>query len=324
MPAKTATAGAAKPVAKAAAKPAAKPAAKAAGKPAAKAAGKPASKVAGKVGAKIVGKVAGKAGAKAPVTVSPDLLKVDRRCTARPKSTHTGGDLPAKGAVDLSRFTRWPQYVWRQRRVRVLQARLKIPPSIHQFSRTLDADVRKEVFRFAAKYAPESKAERKQRLKAIAAAKAKGGKGAAAVPPAKTAIRCGLKCVTRLIEHKRAKLVLIASDVQPIECVMFLPALCRKQGIPYAIVKGRAQLGKLCGFKQAAAVAFDKVRPEDAAKFGDLVATIDSKFAKDEEKPHRQWGGLVLGRKSQDALRIQRAAARKAEEAMKNAGKGTL
>ncbi|KAG2191279.1 hypothetical protein INT46_002418, partial [Mucor plumbeus] len=40
-----------------------------------------------------------------------------------------------------------------------------------------------------------------------------------------------------MIEAKKAQLVLIADDVDPIELVLWLPALCRKMGIPYAIVK---------------------------------------------------------------------------------------
>jgi ribosomal protein L7Ae-like RNA K-turn-binding protein len=36
---------------------------------------------------------------------------------------------------------------------------------------------------------------------------------------------------------------LIPNDVDPIELVVFLPALCRKMGVPYAIVKGKARLG---------------------------------------------------------------------------------
>jgi len=308
------------PAKSAAAKPSGKGAAKPVGKTTAKAPAKPAAKVAGKAGAKLAAKPLAKSalkpGQKGAVQL-PDLSKVERRAISRPKQVHVGGDLPPKGAVDLTRFTRWPRYVWRQRRTRVLQARLKIPPSIHQFSRALDSDQKKAIFRFAAKYAPESKAERKARMTATAAAKAKGGKGAAAAPKRKPSIRCGLKCVTRLIEHKRAKLVLIASDVSPIELVMFLPALCRKQGVPYAIVKGKAQLGKLVGFKEAAAVAFDTILPEDTQAFSNLVATVDTSFAKDPEHQYRKWGGLQLGRKSRDKLRIQRAAAKKQEEQMR-------
>ena len=42
----------------------------------------------------------------------------------------------------------------------------------------------------------------------------------------------GLDRVTALIEAKKAALVIIAHDVDPIELVIFLPALCRKMGVP--------------------------------------------------------------------------------------------
>jgi large subunit ribosomal protein L7Ae len=37
--------------------------------------------------------------------------------------------------------------------------------------------------------------------------------------------------------------VVIAHDVDPIELVVWLPALCRKMEVPYAIVKGKSRLG---------------------------------------------------------------------------------
>lgn len=52
-------------------------------------------------------------------------------------------------------------------------------------------------------------------------------------------IKFGLKHVTTLIEEQKASLVVIAHDVNPIELVVWLPALCRKMGIPYCIMKGR-------------------------------------------------------------------------------------
>lgn len=46
--------------------------------------------------------------------------------------------------------------------------------------------------------------------------------------------------------------MVIAHDVDPIELVVWLPALCRKMEIPYCIVKGKARLGAvgclLCTF----------------------------------------------------------------------------
>jgi large subunit ribosomal protein L7Ae len=44
-------------------------------------------------------------------------------------------------------------------------------------------------------------------------------------------------------EQGKAQLVVIAHDVDPIELVVWLPALCRKMGVPYAIVKGKSRLG---------------------------------------------------------------------------------
>lgn len=48
----------------------------------------------------------------------------------------------------------------------------------------------------------------------------------------------------------KAQLVVIAHDVDPIELVVWLPALCRKMGVPYCIVKGKSRLGqvKFCQF----------------------------------------------------------------------------
>lgn len=54
-------------------------------------------------------------------------------------------------------------------------------------------------------------------------------------------IKFGLKHVTKLIEDKKASLVVIAHDVTPIELVVWLPALCRKMGIPYCIMKGKVR-----------------------------------------------------------------------------------
>ena len=39
------------------------------------------------------------------------------------------------------------------------------------------------------------------------------------------------------MESGKAQLVIIAHDVDPLELVVWLPALCRKMGVPYAIVK---------------------------------------------------------------------------------------
>lgn len=55
----------------------------------------------------------------------------------------------------------------------------------------------------------------------------------------------------------------IAHDVDPIELVMWLPQLCRKNDIPFCFVKGKALLGKLVHKKTATAVALTDIRAED-------------------------------------------------------------
>lgn len=50
-------------------------------------------------------------------------------------------------------------------------------------------------------------------------------------------VKYGLNHITTLIESGKAQMVVIAHDVDPLELVCWLPALCRKMGVPYAIVK---------------------------------------------------------------------------------------
>ena len=54
-------------------------------------------------------------------------------------------------------------------------------------------------------------------------------------------IKYGINHITKLIKSEKAELVCIAHDVDPIEMVVWLPALCRKMGVPYCIVKGKAR-----------------------------------------------------------------------------------
>lgn len=112
-----------------------------------------------------------------------------------------------------------------------------------------------------AKYKPESKKEKKVRLQQEAEVKKNGGE--AKKTPKPVVLKYGLNHVTSLIEDGKAKLVVIAHDVDPLEILAFLPALCRKKGIPYAFIKGKARLGKLVHAKTATAVALTEVRKED-------------------------------------------------------------
>ena len=102
-----------------------------------------------------------------------------------------------------------------------------------------------------AKYSPETRKQKAERLKNMA--KTKNNKERTGEKPC--TLKFGLNHVTYLIEQKKAKLVVIANDVAPIETVVFLPTLCKAMDIPYCIVQNKAKLGKLVHKKSAAVVA---------------------------------------------------------------------
>merc|ERR1712146_44055 len=158
--------------------------------------------------------------------------------------------------------------------------RLKVPPSITQFPNTADKNLASDLFKLLLKYQPESKQQKKDRLREIAA-----GKEASAPAPA---VKYGLNHVVGLIEKKKAKMVVIAHDVNPIELVVYLPALCRKMGVPFCIVKGKSRLGVLTGQKNAAVVALTAVNSEDSSKLDSLSGAFKTQF---NDTIVRKWGG---------------------------------
>jgi len=265
----------------------------------------------------------------------------------------------------MTRYVRWPHYIKMQRQRRILYARLKIPPAINQFSRTLDKNTSTELFKLLAKYRPEDKAAKKARLLQIASAQVKAveqrkaekkaGKEqkdkerkerkkaekkkdeeavaakAAGKPPGEEkkkkvhkkkaekvlapgiikhkkpmVLKYGINHITGLVEQKKAKLVVIANDVDPIELVVWLPSLCRKMQVPYCIVKNKARLGALVHKKTATAVAVVNVNKQDKNQFGILARAIKQNYNDRFDEFKRQWGGGKLGAKSSHALAKKR------------------
>merc|ERR1712137_181396 len=234
-----------------------------------------------------------------PVTRKSNKKKVAKKDDAQtslfqstPKNFGIGKALPPKR--DMTRFVRWPKYVRLQRQKRVLQQRLKVPPSVNQFNRTLDKNTATQLFKLLDRHAPETRSEKKQRLLTAAKAKVDGEKPAAPQKP--NVVKYGINHITALVEQKRPTLVMIAHDVDPLEIVIWLPALCRKMGVPYCIVKGKARLGRVVGKKTATALAFTTVNKEDKAEFTKLVEAVNLIPHWDEIR--RRWGGGEMGCKS--------------------------
>jgi len=212
-----------------------------------------------------------------------------------PRNFGIGGDLQPKR--DLTRFVRWPKYIKLQRQKRVLLKRLKVPPIINQFTLTADKSTAQQLFQFLEKYSPETRKQKKERLLSAAKAESKT-EGAAPVEVKKPKfVKFGLNHVTALIEQKNAKLVVIAHDVDPIEMVLWLPTLCRKKGVPYMIVKGKARLGKVVHQKTATALAVVDVEPKDQKDLQLFIQKATDNFNERYNQFMKMEGGGTMGYK---------------------------
>ncbi|KAI3884272.1 hypothetical protein MKX03_017112 [Papaver bracteatum] len=216
--------------------------------------------------------MAPKRGVKAPVAAKKKTEKVvNPLFEKRPKQFGIGGALPPK--KDLHRFVKWPKVVRIQRQRRILKQRLKVPPALNQFTKTLDKNL--------------DKAAKKERLLKRAQAETEGKTVEAKKP---IVVKYGLNHITYLIEQNKAQLVVIAHDVDPIELVVWLPALCRKMEIPYAIIVHK---------KTASALCLTSVKNEDKMDFSKIVEAVKANFNDKFDEHRKKWGGGIMGSKSQ-------------------------
>jgi large subunit ribosomal protein L7Ae len=217
-----------------------------------------------------------------------------------PKNFRHGNDIRPR--IVKSRFVKFPRYVQLQRQKRILLKRLKCPPALAQFFDPLDKNEFKRVFKILEKYAPETKKEKKERLKNDAKEKVKGKDKKDGKKP--VSLKCGLNHVTYLIEQKRAKLVLVAADVDPIETVVFLPSLCKTMDIPYAIVSSKARLGSLVGKKTTTCVALTDFK-DNTAELENYCKIFREKFhgpPAHSRKPEKGFKAISRENKAQKEL----------------------
>jgi len=251
-----------------------------------------------------------------------------------PRTFRIGQHIPPKR--DLYRFVRWPRYIRIQRQRAILKKRLKAPPAIAQFSKTLQGNQAKDLFKLLRHYIPETPVEKKKRLKAQAEADLKEEKKEKKDKKPETSkqrrakskskkeerkkkplvLRAGINTVASLVQSAKAKLVVIAHDVDPIELVIWLPALCRKFSVPYVIVKSKARLGHLVHKKTASALALSDVRKEHDNAFQNITSLARTQY-NDNVRAYTEFGGLVMGGKFQARKKKEDKA--RADEAAKTA-----
>jgi len=245
--------------------------------------------------------------AKAPLAAQKKKVQKNPLFEKAPRNFRLGGDIQPKR--DLTRFVRWPKYVRLQRAKKIMLMRLKVPPAINQFNAAIDKNQAAHVLKLCKKYMPETREAKKNRLLETA----KGGADKSGKKP--VMLKYGLNHVTTLVEQKVAKLVVIAHDVDPIEMVCWLPALCRKKDVPYCIIKGKGRLGQLVHKKAASCVAITSVNPEDKKELDTLCNNFKAQFNENSDV-RRKWGGGIMGIKSQHVMQ-RRERAFQADQAKK-------
>merc|ERR1712008_207736 len=154
------------------------------------------------------------------------------------------------------------------------------------------------------------KDEKKKRLMEMAQQKKDGQEVKSKKP---IVIKYGLNHVTTLIEQKQAKLVVIAHDVDPIELVCWMPALCRKKEVPYCIIKGKSRLGQLVHKKNASCIALTTVSQKAESDMDKLAGSFTAQF-NDNAELRRRWGGGIMGLKSQHVMARREKASDRASE----------
>jgi len=214
-----------------------------------------------------------------------------------------GRDKPRSAKVpwakrDLTRFTRWPKYIVMQRQKSLLLKRLKVPPALNQFNKTfaMNSHQTREVLGLLHKYRPETKVGKRMRMKKEAADQAAGKDTVQAKRP--KYLRQGINRVVTSVCQKKAKLVVISHDVDPIEIVVYLPALCRKMGVPYCIVKSKARLGALVRMKTCTAVCLNDVDAKDKGTLAKVIEMLNESFIEKYDDIRKTWGGGELSAKA--------------------------
>ena len=88
-------------------------------------------------------------------------------------------------------------------------------------------------------------------------------------------IKRGINEATKAIERGLAKLVLIATDIEPPEIVAHIPLLCEEKKVPYAFPANKKKLGKSAGID----INTSTVAVLDPGDAKDLIKDLADKLA---------------------------------------------
>ncbi|PSO09307.1 50S ribosomal protein L7ae [Candidatus Marsarchaeota G2 archaeon BE_D] len=88
-------------------------------------------------------------------------------------------------------------------------------------------------------------------------------------------VRKGTNETTKAVERGLAKLVVLATDVQPPEVVAHLPLLCEERKVPYVFVSSKQKIGEAAGLEVSAAAAC-VVETQEKDLLAEITNTISS------------------------------------------------
>jgi large subunit ribosomal protein L7Ae len=88
-------------------------------------------------------------------------------------------------------------------------------------------------------------------------------------------IKRGINEATKAIERGLAKLILIATDIEPAEIAAHIPLLCEEKKIPYTFPSNKKKLGRFSGID----VNTSTVAVLDAGDARDLIKDLATKLA---------------------------------------------
>jgi large subunit ribosomal protein L7Ae len=126
-------------------------------------------------------------------------------------------------------------------------------------------------------------------------------------------IRKGINETTKSIERKAAKLVVIASDVEPEEIVIHIPMLCEEKGIPYVYVPTKVELGAAVGIP----VPTSSVAVEDAGGANEILNNVLKRLPKHEAHVEKKQEAPAEKHKPAEAKPAEAAPSPEGEKARK-------
>jgi len=181
---------------------------------------------------------------------------------------------------DLTRFVKWPKYIRIQRQRRIFCQKLKIPPAIFQFTRTLDKNMTSQLFQLLSSYKKNEGIKTNTSFKkSLDIKKIKNS----------ILIRHGINTVAKLVKNQKSLFVLIAHDVNPIDCVVWMPTLCSKMGVPYCIVKNKSKLGSLVNRKTTSCITLTYLNSKDNESLEKLLECFRKNFNERYSEAINRW-----------------------------------